>query len=270
MIIVDLALARRLEGHEAWSSVSHIRTQAERYPATGAATLAVAGGSAVFGGLKSPLSQAYGLGLSGPVSEADLDQLEAFYQQRGMAPAVQLCPLADDSLRRLLAERGYTPDSFMNVYARPITPADEAEPTDPPGQVRVAAEAETRQWFTLEGAEGEWAEPDGLTFMTIRATLKPGGQLHLLWRDGQPIGGGALEIHDGVAALMAASTLPAFRRQGVQSALLRARLAAAARAGCDLALVHTVPGTDSARNVRRAGFELVYLNVKLIGPPPTT
>jgi len=100
--------------------------------------------------------------------------------------------------------------------------------------------------------------------MTIRCTHKPGARLFLAWRNGAPIGGGALEIHDGMAALMAAETLPAFRRQGVQTALLRARLAAAVEAGCDVAMVHTRPGAASQRNVLRAGFQVVYTVVEMV------
>jgi GNAT superfamily N-acetyltransferase len=94
--------------------------------------------------------------------------------------------------------------------------------------------------------------------MLIRCSLKSGTRLFLAWRNGRPVGGGALETHDGVAALMAAGTLPAFRNQGIHTALLRARLLAAAEAGCDLAMVHTRPGAASQRNVLRAGFQWVY------------
>ena len=97
-----------------------------------------------------------------------------------------------------------------------------------------------------------------MAFMTIRCTLKSDTRLFLAWLNGQPVGGGALEIHAGVAALLAAETLPAFRKRGIHTALMYARLAAAADAGCDLAMVHTRPGAASQRNVLRAGFQLVY------------
>jgi hypothetical protein len=69
-----------------------------------------------------------------------------------------------------------------------------------------------------------------------------------------------------VAALFADETLPAYRRQGAHAALLRARLAAAARAGCDLSLVHTRPGAPSARNMLRAGYALAYTAVEMFRP----
>jgi GNAT superfamily N-acetyltransferase len=158
----------------------------------------------------------------------------------------------------LLGEREYVTQDYMNVYARQVDPLAGESPSVPGLRIQIATADEARRWFERDDAGGDWAEPDGLAFMTIRSTLKADTQLFLAWLDGQPVGGGALEIHDGVAALMAASTLPAYRKRGIHTALMRARLAAAAVAGCDLAMVHTRPGAASQRNVLRAGFQLLY------------
>jgi GNAT superfamily N-acetyltransferase len=258
VLFPDLALARRLESHEAWSSVEHARVQALLYPETGAISQSIADGAAVFCGKKSPLSQAYGLGLSGPVLATDLQAIESFYHSRYQSVQVRVCPFADPSVPRLLGEQGYIVQDYMNLYAQPLEPLA-AKPWSLPGiSIRIATPEEARCWFEQQGAGGDWTEPDGLAFMLIRCCLKAETQLFLAWRDGQPVSGGALEIHEGVAALMAAGTLPAFRHQGLHTALLHARLAAAAEAGCDLAMVHTRPGAASQRNVLRAGFQLVY------------
>ena len=144
------------------------------------------------------------------------------------------------------------------VYACQIDALDDELPSIPDLSIQVATLEEARPWFEQDGAGGDWAEPDGLAFMLIRCTLKPETRLFLAWRNRRPVSGGALEIHNGVAALMAAGTQPAFRNQGIHTALLRARLMAAVEAGCDLAMVHTRPGAVSQRNVLRAGFQLVY------------
>ena len=60
-----------------------------------------------------------------------------------------------------------------------------------------------------------------------------------------------------------ASTRLAFRRKGIQRALIDARMATARSKGCDLAMVLTEPGNDSQRNLHRAGFELAYTIVVL-------
>lgn len=258
MFFPDLALARRLELHEAWSSAEHARTQAQLYPETRAISQPIAGGSLVFCGKKSPLSQVYGWGLSEPVLAADLDVIESFYRNRELRPRLRVCPLADPSLLQLLGECGYIVQDHMNVYARQLDRRD-AEPPSVPGlHIQVASLEDARLWLEQNDAGGDWAEPDGLAFMLIRCTLKSDTRLFLAWLEGRPVSGGALEMHDGVAALMAAETLPAFRNRGIHTALLRARLAAAAEAGCDLAMVHARPAAMSQHNVLRAGFQLVY------------
>ena len=63
---------------------------------------------------------------------------------------------------------------------------------------------------------------------------------------------------------MGAATRPSHRRRGVQSSLLAARLARAAEAGCDVAVVTTQPGSKSQQNVQRQGFELLYTRAVLV------
>jgi hypothetical protein len=51
---------------------------------------------------------------------------------------------------------------------------------------------------------------------------------------------------------------------GVQTALLSARLADAAAAGCDIAVVTTQPGSGSQQNVQCGGFGLLYTRAILV------
>ena len=78
MFFPDITLAQQLEFHEVWSSVEHARIQAQLFPQTGAISMPIHGGAAVFCGEKSPLSQVYGLGLSGPVSATTWIRLKPF------------------------------------------------------------------------------------------------------------------------------------------------------------------------------------------------
>jgi GNAT superfamily N-acetyltransferase len=77
----------------------------------------------------------------------------------------------------------------------------------------------------------------------------------LLLADGEPIAAAAMSVHDGVAVLGGASTLPAHRGRGAQARLIRHRLGVAADSGCSLAVATAVPGSASAANLRRSGFE---------------
>ncbi|HZV59826.1 MAG TPA: GNAT family N-acetyltransferase, partial [Candidatus Eremiobacteraceae bacterium] len=89
-----------------------------------------------------------------------------------------------------------------------------------------------------------------------------GNILFLAELDGQVIGTGGLSIHDGVALFAGASTVPAWRRRGVQRALLEARFQYARAAGCDLAMMGAEPGSSSQRNAERQGFRIAYTRTK--------
>ncbi|WP_217701060.1 GNAT family N-acetyltransferase [Hymenobacter sp. CRA2] len=80
--------------------------------------------------------------------------------------------------------------------------------------------------------------------------------------DGQPIAAGGLFIHDDVALLASASTVPEGRRRGAQSALLAARLLYAAAQGCRLAMMGAAPGSQSQRNAEKNGFRVAYTRIK--------
>ena len=65
---------------------------------------------------------------------------------------------------------------------------------------------------------------------------------------------GAMYVHGGCAALISAATLPAYRRQGCQTALLTRRRADAAQLDCTLAWSHAACGSISERNMARQGM----------------
>ena len=82
--------------------------------------------------------------------------------------------------------------------------------------------------------------------------------------DGTVAGGAGLRLSGAIAQFCGASTIPRFRRLGVQSSLLRARLTDARDAGCEVALVTTAPGSKSNHNAQRQGFELLYPRAVLV------
>ena len=86
-------------------------------------------------------------------------------------------------------------------------------------------------------------------------------------RDGVIVGGASFHTAEGIAQFTGAATAPAHRRRGVQTALLSARLADAASAGCDIAVVTTQPGSKSQQNVQRRGFDLLYTRAVLVKQP---
>jgi len=126
-MLVDLSLAQRLE----LTTARSCKKCADSIREIPTSTLEIAGGIAIFTGLESPTTQAFGIGLGGPVSESDLDQLEDFFFSRGAPVTLELCPFIDGSFMELLKRRPYRLEEFTNVLYRELgangnhaTPAD--------------------------------------------------------------------------------------------------------------------------------------------------
>src|SRR6202007_2186985 len=94
MKFMDLALARRLEMASPMSGKACAEGAQRLHPELAAAAEEIAGGIAVYAGVDSPVTQALGIGLDGPVDSAELDRLEHFYRSRNAPTAIELCPLA--------------------------------------------------------------------------------------------------------------------------------------------------------------------------------
>jgi hypothetical protein len=261
----DLSLARRLEGAEGRSNANFVEARAGLFPESEAEWIEVAGAYAMFDGIGSPVTQTFGLGLFDPVTPDDMEKLEAFFQQRDAHVHHEVSPLAGAPLLALLNERGYQPIELTSVMYRPIGPGVQlASPRSEKVKSRLIRDGEEDLWAQV-AAKG-WSELTGFADIILELssiiTKRAGGSSFLAEIDGRPIAAGAMFMHDGVALLAGASTIPEGRRQGAQLALLENRLRYAAEKGCDLAMMCAPPGGASQRNAERQGFRIAYTRVK--------
>lgn len=238
----------------------------------GIASLDVGGGRALFSKPGSPLNKMLGLGLSGPVSDEDLDAIPRFFSERGAPAQIELCPLAYVDVPSRLCARGFVLQAFETQLARAMI----ALPLEPPDlRVTLAQRAEDELW-TRAVAEGFGAAephagggPEHETFTTeqlmdmISQFHHPDLRRYIAWVDGKAAGGGTAWMHDGVLGIAGTSTLPAYRRQGVQAAIaIQAMRDAAGEA--DIATATTAPGSTSQRTFERVGFQVLYNRAILI------
>jgi GNAT superfamily N-acetyltransferase len=228
-----------------------------------AAVEQVAGGWAIFAGANSMLTRAIGLGLYGPVTAADIVRVEAFFRERGAPVTIDLCPCAHPSLAGVLRRRGYDVAEFNNVLVRKLE-TGQLFPED--ARARECAPEDMRAWVAAVSAgffERADLTPDESAAAETIFRL-PGVRCFLgRSADAQPAAGAAMAVHEGLAAFFADSTAPAFRGAGLHSALVRARLNAAIRSECDLAMSCTLPGSVSQRNYEKLGFQVVYTRVAI-------
>ena len=104
-----------------------------------------------------------------------------------------------------------------------------------------------------------------------RLARRNGWQCFVAFDGDSPAGAGALFVCGRVGWSGIGATLPEHRGKGGQSALLAARINAAAEAGCEIVVTETGEPVDdmpngSYRNIVRAGFEPVYVRRNYLSP----
>lgn len=279
MLFATTTLAARLERAEC-ETVLDFALQAR---SRGRAVIIehVGSGVAVFGGHGQPFNKVAGLGFDGPVGEDAIASVEAAFDAVGGEIRVELATLADPAVAAMLARRGYVLIGHENVLGLALAPErvreyDAAVAASREVVVSRAGSNELRVWrdTVIEGfahrdvfdgpPPTESFDRESLESVFDDSSTTPGMVLYLARRGGDIAGGGSVRMSNGLAQMSGASTLPAHRRRGVQSTLLRARLADAARAGCDLAITCTEPASKSQENMQRAGFELLYSRAVLV------
>jgi len=266
----DRETSRRIEAAEADLTLAYGSAVQRRRPGRGAIAVDLAGGAAVFTGEGSPFDKVIGIGYE-PIDWPSFDGFERALRSRGAAVQVEVASRADPEIARTLTARGYRLVGFEDVLGRGLDePPDVANRPDV--DVRPVLPHEIDAW--IETVVTAQAHPDGPAAHELfaRDALErvyrdlaglDGFRRYLARRDGAVAGGACLRLDGRLAELCGAATLPEHRRRGVQTALTRARLADARRAGCDLATVTTAPGSKSEENAVRQGFAIAYTRAVL-------
>ncbi len=268
--LADVALARRLEGCSAWAGAESARALGRIKPSSGAEAESIGGGVAAWFGPGSPLSQAQGLGLVGAVSEQELDRLDDFFSSRGSGGSIEVSSLADPGLLPALSRRGYVVGEQTHMLVRPAN-LDLGPAQDLNGKsiARIAEDDDAGHALLAETVlrgffEGPGEPPEGLDEVMGSMMAAPGSSGWMARWNGEPAGGAVLVTHQGVSLLAGDATLPSFRGRGIQSALIRARIAHAGKIGGDLVAACTAPGSISQRNYERQGFRIVYARTLMV------
>jgi len=233
----------------------------------------IAGGVASYADEDSPFNKVAGLGFGGVPEPAAWDEVERAFAAYDAPVQVELANLGDPEIGALLTGRGYRLISFENVLGGGLT-GDPERPTPPGIEVRRCGEEDFESYLDVvvdafmhpdtEGVPQHEEFPLDALERAERDFVAAGSvTCYLALRDGAVAGGATLRMAEGVAQFGAA-TAPAHRRRGVQTALIAARVADAAAAGCDIATVTTKPGSKSQQNLQRRGFELLYTRAVLV------
>ena len=267
MTFVDKALARRFESAEELPQLFYAIAFQQSKPEIGAAAEEYCGGHMSFCGLGSPVGRAVGMGLDRPFTEADLNHIEAFYRSHKAPAQVDLTPLHPPEVWEMFKSRGYAVAELNNVLFRRLE-AKESFPPPPAGcEIRASQieEADVASSVVERAFFPDGAPPEYKGLLAPLYQME-GGRAFVAYVGGSmaACGTGLVIAKHRVFAMCGAGTLTGFRGRGLQTALLRVRLQAAAAAGCEFAVVVTNGGSASQRNCERLGFRVAYSKATVI------
>jgi GNAT superfamily N-acetyltransferase len=267
-------LAARIDAAEGRLCADIVHASKENPSETRSLVTPLAGGLVVYAAPGSPMNKGIGIAITEPLEEAPLAAVEEEWRARNEPLRIELSALAKPEAATLLTARGYLVIGFENQLGCELRDWNEAvvglraPDSGPRIVVESLAESDEQLWreVTVDG----FAQPDASPtaheifprevlddiFITLGRTS--GFRRYVARVDRRVAGAASLRIDGDIAQLAGTATLPAFRRRGVQTALLRYRLLEARDAGCALAVVTTQPGSTSQANVQRRGFALLY------------
>lgn len=229
-----------------------------------------------------------GMGLNGPVTQDEVDEVVAWYEEAGIEPRFEVCPFADPSLVAALETHGCVPLVFENTFFRALSREQLVTPlVEVPRGLKVervdpsdAAAVRRYSAVAMSGFVPEGTTPPEEDFEVSARVVRHSRTIAMLATiDGEPAGAGAGEVSEAlgameglngarVVAMFGASVLPKFRNRGVQQALMAARLNHGIEHGATMASIGAKPGIATERNARRMGFQLAYTKVHVVKPGP--
>ena len=270
MNFVDKALARRLESAEEMPQVQYAKLYQKLRPEIHAEVAEFCGGHMIFAGLNSLIGRTVGAGFDGSLTAAELDRMEQFYSAHQAPSQIDVCPLTDAPVLELLKQRQYTMAELNNVLFRPLDGNDFHEPDL---RIRMGRrdEAEAFAIILQKSFFPNGDAPEDFLPMLTPMFQFQGVLLFVAEIDGRPAacGAGLIIPEHKIVALFGAGTLPQFRGRGLQTSLLKRRMAEAMKLGCEHAVIVTQGGTTSQRNAERLGFRVAYSKATMLKPYST-
>lgn len=200
------------------------------------------------------------LGL-GPADESRLEDIAKFFGEHNLPCRFEIIPgRMSWSLATRLHRLGFCQGSFSAALYG--LPQPDLLPPTPAVCVGEVEPDELALFLDLYQAGFELPEFNSREKNIVREWLERDAahlKLYLATVAGTPAGVAILYVKDNLGLLADAATLPAFRGQGCQTALLQHRIKEAARQGCELLTSFVEFGSASHRNVARAGLSVAYI-----------
>jgi ribosomal protein S18 acetylase RimI-like enzyme len=192
--------------------------------------------------------------------EGHIEPLVHWYRQHGIKPRFELIPgHYTAALGRELHRFEFFQSGFhVSLIGEP----GRVDGVSDPATIEQVASAEAMEGY-LDAYVAGWEidEEDQAQFKSsVRPWLDQAGwSLYVGRVDGEVAAAATLYLKDGVGYLADATTKPAFRRRGLQSALLCRRIHDAGAAGAQVVFSGAAPLSSSHRNMERIGLRTQFV-----------
>ncbi len=200
---------------------------------------------------------------SGTVDQL-VDDISAWLRARGAVPHFRVSPFTRPSnLAQILEQRGFV---RTETETQMVLAAQDAEAAANP---RVCVEqtdlSEVERWVAIQQRGFGLSATSSLAVDLARAAVALSGINPFLARldgisttGGDAVGAGMLIAWDGACGIYGVATVPAARRQGVGTALVRAMIQTARARGSMPICLQVETGSATQRWYERLGFRAVY------------
>jgi GNAT superfamily N-acetyltransferase len=255
----DASALERIEA-EAWGDV-HRAASGRAAELSGARVLGIGSATACIASRIDVLAfnRVLGLGLDGPVTGSDVDELVSEYARVGCSRFfVQLFPGVETQVAEKLRQRGFR---IHNRWVKLWRGIDAPLEADTSLRIEQIGAEHADAFATIASDCLGWPEA---ARPWIELTVGRPHWLHYLAFDGDtPVATAALYASRKIGWIDFAATLPSHRGRGAQGALLARRITDAAARGVKRLTVETAEITTdhdspSYRNVGRHGFRVAY------------
>ncbi len=187
-----------------------------------------------------------------------IDDVSAWLSARRAVPHFRVSPFTRPSnLAQLLEQRGFVRTETETQMV--LATQDAETPANPRVTVEQIDMSEIEPWVTIQLQGFGIATTTSLAVDLARAAVAVSGISPFRARlDGVAAGAGMLIAWDGVCGIYGVATVPAARRQGVGTALVRAMIQAARARGSMPICLQVETGSAIRRWYDRLGFRAVY------------
>lgn len=196
-------------------------------------------------------------------NEIDLiDEIIDFYRSRGRKAQFEIVPSrVSGTFLKALAKKGFYQSGFhLSMYCYPNAAVLE-QTYDSELIIKEIGEEDILTYARIH-CLGTGLGKQGIPYVAQNNLVlvhRQGWKLFIAYRNDIPAAAGVMYRNKHAASLTFAATLPEFRGQGLQQALIRRRIREASSYGCELAVSQAAYLSTSHRNMERAGMKLGYI-----------